>query len=106
MYTAAVSWCIIEYIYIRLKSCILIIPFNKPSTGPVTPEEDTAYEEFEDKLHQQYFASAVRWIVSLWQKLLNEGRDEIQDEKFEFENNTSQNTRNITSWSILFFFLK
>ena len=84
----------------------MIVPFNKPSTGPVTAEEDAAYEEFEDKLHQNYFTSAIGWIVSLRQKLLDEGRDEIQDVKFEFQNDTSQNTRNITGWSILFFFLK
>lgn len=94
------------YVYCRLKSQILIVPFTKPSTGPVTAAEDAAYEDFEDKMYHFYFTSAVGWIVSLWQKLLDEGRDEIQDAKAEFQNETSHNSRSITGWSILFFFLK
>ena len=98
--------CMAMYVYCRLKSRILIVPFTKPSTGPVTAVEDAAYKDFEDKLHHLYFTSAVGWIVSLQQKLLDEGRDEIQDAKAEFQNETSHNSRSITGWSILFFFLK
>lgn len=61
----------------------MVVPFNKPSTGPATAEEDAAYEEFEGKLRERYFTSAIGWIVSLGQKLLDEGKNEIQDAKAE-----------------------
>ena len=84
----------------------MVVPFNSPSTGPTTVEEDAGYEGFENNLHTNYFASAIGWIVSLGQKLDQFGKEEIQATKLELVNTTTQKTRNAMGWSVLLFFIK
>ena len=96
--------CIICVSIYRLKSRILVVPFNSPSTGPTTEEEEAGYECFENSLRRNIFSSVIGWIVSLGQKLM-QSKDEIQTTKLELVDGRGK-TRNITGWSILIFFLK
>jgi len=82
----------------------LVVPFNSPSTGPSTEEEEAGYECFENSLRRNFFSSVIGWIVSLGQKLI-QSKDEIQTTKLELADGGGK-TRNITGWSILLFFLK
>ena len=95
--------CIICVSIYRLKSHILVVLFNSPSTGPTT-EEEAGYECFENSLRRNIFSSVIGWIVSLGQKLM-QSKDEIQTTKLELVDGGGK-TRNITGWSILLFFLK
>ena len=83
----------------------MVVPFNSPSTGPTTAEEDAGYEGFESNLHTNYFTSVIGWIVSLGKKLDEIGKEEIQKTKQDLVNATTQKTRNAIGWSVLLFFL-
>lgn len=82
----------------------MVVPFNSPSTGPTTEEEEAGYECFENSLRCNAFSSVIGWIVSLGQELM-QSRDEIQTTKLELVDGAGK-TRNATGWSILLFFLK
>ena len=83
----------------------MVVPFESPSTGPTTEEEEAGYECFENSLRRNCFSSVIGWIVALGQKLI-QSKDAIQTTKLEIVDNSIGKTRNATGWSILLFFLK
>ena len=93
------------YLYFRLKTRILVVPFSLPPTGPISNEEDEAYEQFEKNLLTHYYTSTTGYIVSLRNVLLKEGKNDIQQKKLQFKEG-SMKIRNATGWAIALFFLK
>ena len=89
-----------------MKTRTLIIPFSPPSIGPSNAEEDAAHEEFENNLFNNYYSSAIGWIVGLRKVLLNEGREKIQNAKLQLQNACVMKARNITGCSIEIFVLE
>ena len=86
-----------------MKSRILVVPFDLPSTGATT--EEAGYEYFENSLRQNYFSSVIGWIAGLG-KILKQSKDVIQTTRLELIDISKGKTRNATEWSILLFFLK
>ena len=58
------------------------MPFSQPSIGPVSKTETKAFEEFETKLINHYYASVIGWMVSL-QKDLVGSKQKIQETREE-----------------------
>ena len=55
----------IHTITCRCTSRTNMIPFFKPSVGPVTPEAQRAYSELTAALQQNKFSSCVGWVINL-----------------------------------------
>jgi len=87
-----------------LQSRILVIPFQLPSIGPTTPEEDAAYNQLEQYLLTHYFTSAVGWVVKMGKEFFDTGPAFIQNTRKQLVNDKA-NARNATGWAILLFFL-
>lgn len=82
------------------------MPFSLPSTGPVSTEEDQAYEEFEKNLLNHYYTSVMGWVVSLRKILIEKGKSEIQQTKLQLQEVFGMKIRNATGWAIALFFLQ
>ena len=68
---------------IRVRSRVLLVPFSLPSTGPTTPEEVCAYEEFKECPLSKKFSSAIGWIVQLKEVFDKNGKEYVQSVQAE-----------------------
>lgn len=90
----------------RVRSRVLLVPFELPSTGPTSLEEFEAFEVFEEALMDHYYSSAVGWLVSLHTVLLGEGKCFIHDMKQELRDAFGLKIRNTVGWALCLFFAK
>ena len=97
---------LLHSISFRVKSRVLLIPFDLPSTGPTKDEEYKQFEEFEEKLHNHHYSSAVGWLVKLRLLLLSEGKSFVEEMKTELHDVFQMRVRNTIGWALCLFFLK
>jgi len=82
-----------------------MVPFSKPSTGPVSAEETSAFDKFEENLHTHYYSSSIGWIVGL-QKAFRQSKTKIQEIREELLQNSELKIRNTNGWALVLFFLE
>ena len=50
-------------LYSRVRSRVILVPFEKPSCGPVTAEESRCFMEFVGNCDSGKYSSIVGWVV-------------------------------------------
>ena len=89
-----------------MTSRILLVPFSLPTTGPTTPDEMNAYDEFQQSQLNHSFSSAVGWVVYQRQIFLESGKEYVLDTQAELRDAFGMKVRNITGWASCLFILK
>ena len=90
----------------RVLSRTILVPFDLPSCGPVTPSECTHYMNFARKCENGEYSPLVGWIIALGKKL-RENNGRVQQLRDELQTSSSwMVSRNVTSWAVCLFFLE
>ena len=82
-----------------------MVPFSLPITGPTTPEDVCAYEDFQQRLVSKKFSSALGWIVQLRRVFEEKGKEYVQSVQVELREACGMSVRNTTGWASCLFFL-
>ena len=88
----------------RVRTRVLLVPFNLPPTGPTTADECEAFEKFEDSVQAHVYSSAVGWLISQGQVLVSEGKSVIAEIRCRLKDSFGLKSRNTLGWSICLFF--
>ena len=101
----SVNNLLLYFSFERVESRVLVIPFQPPATGPTTPDEFSAFEEFEEALRTHKFSAAVGWIVQQKENFVTNGKEYVKQMKQELQG-VCPKVRNLISWSSTLFFLE
>lgn len=53
----------VHVLFFRIKSRVLVVPFDQLSIGPADTEASDAFEGFEEALNQGEYSSAIGWVI-------------------------------------------
>ena len=84
----------------------MLIPFEKPSTGPTTSDEYRNFEAFEKALRNKDYSSAVGWVIAQREVLLTDCGDFVSEMKASLRETFTSNIRSTTGWALCLFFVK
>ena len=84
----------------------MLIPFENPSTEPMTVEEYETFETLEKALRNKDYSSAVGWVISQRNVLQTDGGAFVSDMKDSVQKTFTTNIRITTGWAFCLFIVK
>ena len=83
----------------------LLVPFSLPSVGPVSTDEEDAYEELRVGMLHNLYSSCVGWVVNAVISLQNE-KDEVLDLKQKLFVLFPGQPRVVLGWALALYFTR